>query len=178
METTRSADAASLLRNQFRVLESVGPFDADARRRVLLLPHEDWSQWSAFMQGEPLPTHPPAPVMLQRVATVAYRLAALADCRSAARRQPDRHRGNAISSHNPKLIVGLLLGAALIGTVAAVASFIMDWSPATSSGTQSATSAQHSRLPQHPHAVLRLSQLRRQSSGRTGVSLADHSNLS
>jgi hypothetical protein len=87
MDTTSRADAASLLRNQFRALESVGTFDADARRRVLLLPQEDWSRWSAFMHGGPLPTHPPAPVMLQRVASVTYRLAALVDRRTAAGQQ-------------------------------------------------------------------------------------------
>jgi hypothetical protein len=82
MNTTHRADAASLLRNEFRVLESVGMngrFDADAERRVLLIAKEDWSSWSAFRQGGPLPAHPAAPVMLQRVAAATYRLAALAD---------------------------------------------------------------------------------------------------
>jgi hypothetical protein len=84
MQTTVSADAASLLRNQFRALESVGSFDPDARRRVLLIPREHWCEWSEFVQGGPLPAHPAAPVMLQRVATVTYRLAALIDRRAAA----------------------------------------------------------------------------------------------
>jgi hypothetical protein len=81
MKTTSRADAASLLRNQFRTLESIGldgRFDAEAERRVLLIAKEDWSKWSAFKQGGPLPAHPAAPVMLQRVAVATYRLAALA----------------------------------------------------------------------------------------------------
>ena len=86
METTRSADGASLLRTQFRVLESVGAFDSDAQRRVLLIARKDWPKWSAFVQGGPLPPHPAPPVMLQRVAAASYRLAALIDRRTSVGR--------------------------------------------------------------------------------------------
>lgn len=89
METANSANVASLLRDQFRALELVGTdisLDPDRQRRVLLVDEEDWCGWSAFMQGGPLPAHPVAPVMLQRVATATYRLAALADRQTAGGR--------------------------------------------------------------------------------------------
>jgi hypothetical protein len=89
MNTSKCGDTASLLRQQFRVLESVGMdirLDPDAQRRVLLIAEEDWSEWSDFKQGGPLPAHPVVPVMLQRVATAAYRLAALSDRQATAGR--------------------------------------------------------------------------------------------
>lgn len=89
MEITSNTDAASLLRNQFRALESVGlgdRFNAEAQRRVLLIAQEEWSDWSAFIRGGPLPAHPVAPVMLQRLAAVTYRLAALVDRQAAVGR--------------------------------------------------------------------------------------------
>jgi hypothetical protein len=82
MGTASSVSVASLLRDQLRVLELVGSdirLAPDRKRRVLLVTEEDWTGWSAFMQGGPLPAHPVAPVMLQRVAALTYRLAALAD---------------------------------------------------------------------------------------------------
>ncbi len=55
-----------------------------------------------------------------------------------------------ILSHAPKHRPSrrLVLAAALIGAAVAVASFMVDWSPTANSDMQSATSAQHSRLPQ------------------------------
>ena len=38
----------------------------DRQWRILLLAEEDWAGWSAFTQGGALPSHPEAPVMLQR----------------------------------------------------------------------------------------------------------------
>jgi len=89
METDSSANVASLLRDQLRALELVGAdirLAPDRQRRVLLVTEEDWSGWSAFAQGGPLPAHPVAPVMLQRVAAVTYRLAVLADRQPLGRR--------------------------------------------------------------------------------------------
>ena len=86
METADGTNVVSLLRDQFRALELVGTdirLVPDRQRRVLLVAEEDWSGWSAFMQGGPLPAHPVAPVMLQRVAAVTYRLAALVDRHTA-----------------------------------------------------------------------------------------------
>ena len=58
----------------------------DRQWRILLLAEEDWAGWSAFTQGGALPSHPEAPVMLQRVAGVTYRLAALVDRQTAVGR--------------------------------------------------------------------------------------------
>lgn len=89
MEAANSVNVASLLRDQFRALERVGTdisLNPDRQRRVLLVAEQDWAGWSAFMQGGPLPAHPVAPVMLQRVAAATYRLVALADRQTAGGR--------------------------------------------------------------------------------------------
>ena len=56
------------------------------KKSLLLLEAETWSAWSDFRRGGPLPAHPPAPVMLRRMAAAAYRLAALAERQAAASR--------------------------------------------------------------------------------------------
>ena len=51
----------------------------DDRRRVLLLTKQEWAHWSDFLDDGPLPAHPQAPAMLQRLGSASYRLAVLAE---------------------------------------------------------------------------------------------------
>jgi hypothetical protein len=88
MKNTRSVDVASVLRDQFVAFDAVGSavsLNPDRQRRVLLVAHDDWPDWSHFKDGGPLPAQPMPPIMLQRLATATYRLACLVDRRAAIR---------------------------------------------------------------------------------------------
>ena len=76
----------SLVRNQFRELQYVGQIvrlDEERQRRLLLLSRDDWSQWGNFLRDGPLPARPEVPVMLRRLGSVTYRVAALAERQAA-----------------------------------------------------------------------------------------------
>jgi hypothetical protein len=82
MEAPLDTHHALLLRSHFRVFRDVGKhvrLDEDRERRLLLLSSDDWSRWSDFSLDGPLPAAPPVSVMLRRLGTATYRLAALAD---------------------------------------------------------------------------------------------------
>jgi hypothetical protein len=89
MEITDNAEVGSILRNQFRALASISlemRLASDRQRRVLLIAEDDWSEWSSFVHGGPLPAYPAPPVMLRRMAAVSYRLACLAERQAAVSR--------------------------------------------------------------------------------------------
>jgi hypothetical protein len=70
----------TVLRGQLLIFRDAGKamqLDEDRERRLLLLSRESWSQWSAFSQEGPVPNEPSVPVMLRRLGSASYRLAAL-----------------------------------------------------------------------------------------------------
>lgn len=76
----------NLARSQFRIYCELGDamqIQSDDRRRVLLLDQQEWNDWAEFMNEGPLPASPPLPEMLQRLGRASYRLAALAERRTA-----------------------------------------------------------------------------------------------
>ena len=82
MASCSPIDTATVLRNQFRTLDMVSKplmVDVDRKRRMLLLDRGDWVRWSDFCHNGALPAHPEASVMLRRLGTATFRLAALAE---------------------------------------------------------------------------------------------------
>lgn len=82
MRLPGAPDASSLMRRQFRVLQSVSSqllLDEDRQRRMLLLNRQEWPAWSAFLRDGALPSRPAVPIMLRRLGAASYRLAALAE---------------------------------------------------------------------------------------------------
>jgi len=74
-----------IARDQFQVFSQLGDemrLSMDDKRRVLLLSDKEWSSWSEFCQDGPLPAAPQLPVMLRRLGSASYRLAALAEHRA------------------------------------------------------------------------------------------------
>lgn len=86
MNAFQQSPAATLLRSQFKALESVGEqlaLDEERRRRILLIDQQAWPQWARFLRNGPLPTQPAVPVMLRRVAAATFRLATVAERQAA-----------------------------------------------------------------------------------------------
>ena len=86
MHNFQQSSAATLLREQFQALDSVGSqlaLDEERRRRILLIDRQAWPQWLRFMRDGPLPAQPAVPVMLRRLATATFRLAAVAERQAA-----------------------------------------------------------------------------------------------
>jgi hypothetical protein len=67
-----------LARSQLDVFQDLGDrinLTPDDRRRALNLTERDWRAWQAFLANGPMPSRPPLPDMLQRLAQVAFNLA-------------------------------------------------------------------------------------------------------
>jgi phosphoglycolate phosphatase-like HAD superfamily hydrolase len=69
----------NLARSQFRMFSQLGDemhMSDDEQRRVLRLSEQEWANWSDFLDDGPLPAVPQLPVMLRRLGSASYRLAA------------------------------------------------------------------------------------------------------
>src|SRR4051794_34109169 len=63
----------------FHALGDRAQLSQDRRQQALALDDSTWQAWSDFMADGPLPAAPALPDMLHRLATMAYRLAVVAD---------------------------------------------------------------------------------------------------
>ncbi|MGE0420034.1 MAG: hypothetical protein AB7O80_24785 [Acetobacteraceae bacterium] len=68
---------SSLARLQVSLYDNLGTaagLTMDARRTLLDLSEQEWTAWMAFLNDGPLPSCPPLPEMLMRVAAALYHL--------------------------------------------------------------------------------------------------------
>jgi hypothetical protein len=71
-----------LVRRELRSFLQMGDsmrMSEDDRRRALELSEREWADWSGVLGDGPVPTEPVLPEMLQRLGSVTYELATMAE---------------------------------------------------------------------------------------------------
>jgi hypothetical protein len=71
-----------LVRREFRSFLQAGDairMSEDDRRRALELSEREWTDWSGVLEDGPVPAEPVLPEMLQRLGSVTYELATMAE---------------------------------------------------------------------------------------------------
>jgi hypothetical protein len=61
------------LRLFLRTAEQIG-MDADHQRRSLRLARDEWQRWLGVLHDEPVPSHPPLPLVLRHLGFLTNRL--------------------------------------------------------------------------------------------------------
>jgi hypothetical protein len=77
MSDTLHIEPLDVVRQQLRLFlrtaEQIG-MDADHQRRSLRLARDEWQRWLGVLHDEPVPAHPPVPLLLRHLGFLTNRL--------------------------------------------------------------------------------------------------------